>query len=126
MTFQNLTIERDAGVALLWLDRPEKLNALHRPLWDSIPAAVAHLDADPEVRAIVLAGRGKAFCAGIDLMDHAAALAGGGAISGKGESGGGKALVRRDDVRRYQQTCSSFANTNKPVIAAAASAAAWT
>jgi len=29
MTFQNLTIERDGGVALLWLDRPEKLNALH-------------------------------------------------------------------------------------------------
>ena len=48
MTFDNLTIERDGGVAVLWLDRPEKLNALHRALWDSIPAAVAHLDADPE------------------------------------------------------------------------------
>ena len=118
MTFANLTIERDGGVAVLWLDRPEKLNALHRALWDSIPAAVAHLDADPEVRVIVLAGRGKAFCAGIDLMDHAAALAGGGAISGKGESAVGKRRALYDDVRRYQQTCSSFANTNKPVIAA--------
>jgi enoyl-CoA hydratase len=118
MAFQNLTIERDGAVAVLWLDRPEKLNALHRPLWDSIPAAVAHLDADPEVRVIVLAGRGKAFCAGIDLMDHAAALAGGAAISGRGESGAGKRRALYDDVRRYQRTCSSFADTNKPVIAA--------
>lgn len=118
MTFQNLTIEIDGGVAMLWLDRPEKLNALHRALWDAIPAAVAHLEADPQVRVIVLAGRGKAFCAGIDLMDHAAALAGGGAISGKGESGVGKRRALYDDVRRYQRTCSSFADTNKPVIAA--------
>jgi enoyl-CoA hydratase len=118
MTFDSLSIERDGGVAVLWLDRPEKLNALHRPLWDSIPAAVAHLDADTTVRVIVLAGRGKAFCAGIDLMDHAAALAGGGAISGKGESPVGKRRALYDDVRRYQRTCSSFADTNKPVIAA--------
>jgi enoyl-CoA hydratase len=118
MTFQNLIIERDGGVALLWLDRLEKLNALHRALWDSIPAAVAHLDADPEVRVIVLAGRGKAFCAGIDLMDHATALAGGGAISGRGESAVGKRRALYDDVRRYQRTVSCFADTNKPVIAA--------
>jgi len=59
MTYANLTLERDGAVAVLWLDRPEKLNALHRPLWDAIPAAVAELDGDPEVRAIVLAGRKK-------------------------------------------------------------------
>jgi enoyl-CoA hydratase len=118
MTFQDLTIERDGGVAVLWLDRPQKLNALNRPLWDAIPAAVAQLDADPEVRAIVLAGRGKAFCAGIDLLDHAPALAGGGAISGRGESAVGKRRALYDDVRRYQRTASCFADTNKPVIAA--------
>jgi enoyl-CoA hydratase len=118
MTFENLNIERDGAVALLWLDRPEKLNALHRPLWSAIPAAVEQLDADPTVRAIVLAGRGKAFCAGIDLLDHAPALAGGGAISGGGESPVGKRRALYDDVRRYQRTASCFADTNKPVIAA--------
>lgn len=118
MTFDNLTIERDDDVAFLWLDRPEKLNALHRALWASIPAAVAELDADPGVRVIVVAGRGKAFCAGIDLLDHAAALAGGGAISGGGESAVGKRRALYDDVRRYQRTMSCFADTNKPVIAA--------
>ena len=117
-TFANLTIERDANVATLFLDRPEKLNALHRPLWHAIPAAVAALDADPDVRVIVLAGKGKAFCAGIDLMDHAQGLGGGGSLTG----GEGSAVAKRrqlyDDIRAYQRTCSSFADTNKPVIAA--------
>jgi enoyl-CoA hydratase len=116
--YANLAIERDGGVATLFLDRPEKLNALHRALWHSIPEAVAALDADPDVRVIVLAGKGKAFCAGIDLMDHAQGLGNGGSLSG----GEGSAVAKRrqlyDDIRAYQDTCSSFANTNKPVIAA--------
>ena len=118
MSFENLSIERDGAVATLWLDRPEKLNALHRPLWDAIPASVAALDADPDVRVIVLAGRGKAFCAGIDLMDHAPSLAGGGSLSGRGDSPVGKRRAFYDDARRYQQTASCFANVNTPVIAA--------
>ena len=116
-TFPNLAIERDGGVATLFLDRPEKLNALHRALWHSIPEAVAVLDADPDVRVIVLAGKGKAFCAGIDLMDHAQGLAGGSLTGGEG-SAVAKRRQLYDDIRAYQDTCSSFANTNKPVIAA--------
>lgn len=117
MSFDSLKIERDGGVAVLWLDRPEKLNALHRPLWDSIPRAVASLDADDTVRVIVVAGQGKGFCAGIDLMDHAQGIAGD-SLSGRGESAVGKRLALYEDIRRYQGTMSSFANTNKPVIAA--------
>jgi enoyl-CoA hydratase len=118
MTFENLAIERDGHVATLWLDRSEKLNALHRALWTAIPAAVAELDADPEVRVIVLAGRGKAFCAGIDLIDHAPSMAGGGSLTGRGESAVGKRRALYDDIRRYQETASCFAKTTKPVIAA--------
>jgi len=118
MTIENLVIERTGAVATLWLDRPEKLNALHRPLWDSIPAAVAVLDADPEVRAIVLGGRGRAFCAGIDLLDHAPSMSSGGSLSGRGDSPVSKRRAFYDDVRRYQHTASCFANINKPVIAA--------
>jgi len=118
MSLENLTIERAGAVATLWLDRPEKLNALHRPLWDAIPAAVAALDADPEVRVIVLGGRGRAFCAGIDLLDHAPSMSSGGSLSGRGDSPVSRRRAFYDDVRRYQDTASCFANINKPVIAA--------
>ena len=118
MSIENLTIERAGAVATLWLDRPEKLNALHRPLWGAIPAAVAALDADPEVRVIVLGGRGRAFCAGIDLLDHAPSMSAGGSLSGRGDSPVSRRRAFYDDVRRYQETASCFANINKPVIAA--------
>jgi enoyl-CoA hydratase len=114
----HLSIEREGAVAWLWLDRPDKLNALHRPLWAEIPQAVAALDADPEVRVIVLAGRGRAFCAGIDLADHGSAMVAGGSLSGRGESPVGQRRELYDDIRRYQRTASCFADTNKPVIAA--------
>lgn len=116
--FTNLSIDRHDGVATLWLDRPDKLNSLHRALWHAIPEAVATLDRDPSVRVIVLAGKGKAFCAGIDLVDHAPALAAGGSLSG---IEGSPVAMRRqlyEDIRAYQRTASCFADTNKPVIAA--------
>lgn len=116
--FTNLAIEREDGVATLCLDRPEKLNALHRPLWHSIPEAVAALDRDPDVRVIVLTGRGKAFCAGIDLVDHAPGLAGGGSLTGIEGSPVAQRRQLYDDIRAYQRTASCFATTNKPVIAA--------
>ena len=119
MTWDHLQIEPAGdGVSILWLDRPDKLNALHRALWDDIPAAVARLDADEATRVIVLAGRGKAFCAGIDLVDHAPALAGGGSISGKGDSPVGRRRALYADIQRYQRTASCFEDTDKPVIAA--------
>jgi len=119
MSWDHLEIENAGdGVAVLWLNRPDKLNALHRPLWDDIPAAVATLDADPATRVIVLAGRGKAFCAGIDLVDHAPALAGGGSISGRGDSPVARRRALYEDIQRYQRTASCLAETDKPVIAA--------
>ena len=116
--FPHLVIEREGAVATLSLDRPDKLNALHRPLWRSIPQAVAALDADSSVRVIVLAGRGKAFCAGIDLLDHAGGLAAAGSLSGSEGSPVAKRRQLYEDIRAYQDTASCFANTNKPVIAA--------
>jgi enoyl-CoA hydratase len=116
--FTNLAIERADGVGFLFLDRPEKLNALHRPLWHALPEAVAALDRDPDVRVIVLAGKGKAFCAGIDLVDHAPGLTQGGSLTGIEGSPVAKRRQLYDDIRAYQRTASCFAETNKPVIAA--------
>ena len=65
-----LRVERAGGVARVWLDRPDVRNALNGALIRELGAAFAALGAEAEsgaVRAIVLGGSGKAFCAGADL-----------------------------------------------------------
>ncbi|ODV43536.1 enoyl-CoA hydratase [Cupriavidus sp. UYMMa02A] len=65
-----LTESRDAaGVARLTMNRPEAFNALSEGLLDELAAAFARLAADDTVRVVVLAGAGKAFCAGHDLRE---------------------------------------------------------
>lgn len=58
------------GVALLRLNRPQVLNALNLALRRQLAQTLAQLDEAPEVRAIVLAGHAKAFCAGADLSEY--------------------------------------------------------
>jgi methylglutaconyl-CoA hydratase len=62
-----LRIERSGPVGRVWLDRPEVRNALNGVLIRDLAAAFAAFAADAGVRAIVLGGSGKAFCAGADL-----------------------------------------------------------
>lgn len=57
----------DRGVATLTLNRPEIHNAMNRLMWDEGIDAARRLEEDPSVRAIVLTGEGKSFCAGGDL-----------------------------------------------------------
>lgn len=62
-----LLIERDGPVAVVVLNRPEALNAADAALHGHLARVWGELDADPEIRAIVLTGSGNAFCAGGDL-----------------------------------------------------------
>lgn len=65
---QNIEIDIDRqGVALLALNRPEVLNALSLPLLEELCQALRTLAEDEKVRALVLTGRGRGFCAGADL-----------------------------------------------------------
>ena len=67
MPYQHIEIETAHGVAVLWLNRPEVRNAFNETMIAELATAFAELDANQEVRAVVLAGRGKVFCAGADL-----------------------------------------------------------
>jgi methylglutaconyl-CoA hydratase len=62
-----LSVEHDDGVARVWLDRPERRNALDAALIAALTETFTELAADGALRAIVLAGRGQSFCAGGDL-----------------------------------------------------------
>jgi enoyl-CoA hydratase len=65
----DLTTDRDGGVAIVTLNRPERRNALTSALMVAIAATMAELDADDTVGAIVLTGSDPAFCAGLDLAE---------------------------------------------------------
>jgi len=67
MTYENLEIAVNDGVGVIWMNRPEVRNAFNDAMITELTRAFQAVDADPGVRAVVLAGRGPAFCAGADL-----------------------------------------------------------
>jgi enoyl-CoA hydratase/carnithine racemase len=72
---------RDSGVAILTLNRPERMNAWGGGLAAAFYRCIDRAEADPDVRVIVLTGNGRAFCAGADMGDLDS-------ISGAGEANG--------------------------------------
>ncbi len=65
-----LTVDDD-GIATLYLNRPEKMNAFNREMKDELLAAFDFTDQHDEVRAVIVTGKGRAFCAGADLSSGA-------------------------------------------------------
>ena len=104
-SYEHILFAVEDGVATITLNRPEKLNAYHFALGAELSTAYARCDADDSVRAVILTGAGKAFCAGADM------------------SGGDKTF---DDVEDSQRAADSGAavrglaayQVRKPVIAA--------
>jgi 2-(1,2-epoxy-1,2-dihydrophenyl)acetyl-CoA isomerase len=70
--FETLLYEKKEGVAVITLNRPEVLNALNRQMNIDLKKAFKAAKEDGEVRAIVLTGSGRGFCAGADVKDFAA------------------------------------------------------
>lgn len=67
MEYEQLIVEVDAGIATVRMNNPARLNALSPPLTENLLDALAKLRGDDGVRAIVLTGEGRGFCAGADL-----------------------------------------------------------
>jgi methylglutaconyl-CoA hydratase len=67
MPYQTLELESAGPVTTLWMNRPTAHNAFDETLIADLTAACRTLDADPTVRVVILAGRGKSFSAGADL-----------------------------------------------------------
>ena len=71
-SYQALRVETDAGVAIVTLNRPESRNLLEPVMFSELSRALRSLDDQADVRAIVLTGAGRDFCAGADLGGGAA------------------------------------------------------
>ena len=67
---EGLRVEVDGGVATITLDRPQALNALTVPVKVALREALESIAADRSVRAVILTGAGRAFCAGQDLAER--------------------------------------------------------
>ncbi|GAB4126338.1 MAG: crotonase/enoyl-CoA hydratase family protein [Raineya sp.] len=65
--FQSIQIQQEGHLAHIKLNRPEKANAMDSHFWQELPQALAMLEQQAEVRAIILYGEGKNFSSGIDL-----------------------------------------------------------
>ncbi len=73
MTWQTLDVVREGPILRVWLDRPERRNALDTTALEEVTRLFAGLAADFETRVVVLGGRGAAFCAGADRKNPPAA-----------------------------------------------------
>src|ERR1700734_3092102 len=71
MNQETIRYELDDGIATIVLSRPDKLNAFSRRMRDELLEAFDAVDADDDVRAVIVTGEGRAFCSGADLSDGA-------------------------------------------------------
>jgi len=108
-----VSIEKNGGVGTIWLDRPDKYNALNEAFWLAIPMALSALAADEDIRVVLVAGRGKHFCVGIDLMQSGM----GSHQRPAGESEAIANLRQLEGTTRFQDAMSSLAKCPLPVIA---------
>jgi enoyl-CoA hydratase/carnithine racemase len=104
--YEQIIVERDPPVTLIWLNRPERQNAWTWVMSRELNDAFVRADEDDEIRAVVVTGRGKQFCAGADLGS------GGETFSGRGTATGS----REDAEAALRAKPASEMNT--PVIAA--------
>jgi 2-(1,2-epoxy-1,2-dihydrophenyl)acetyl-CoA isomerase len=98
----NVRFEKEGAVAVLTLDRPERLNAMADPMWDALYDHLGKIAVDDEIRAVILTGAGRAFCSGGDVTGMAKSDI----VSGRVRS------------KRRHRTIRALYDLEKPVIAA--------
>ena len=107
MAYEQISVERDGSVARVVMTRPEKLNALTATMSDELSDALTVLGTDDEVRAVVITGAGRGFCAGQDLTEFRDAY-----------ESGQRPDIREHLARTYHRLIPLLFETPKPVVAA--------
>jgi len=113
MTYEAILYETRGPVAIITLNRPERLNAIGQAVREEVHAAVEAAHQDDAIRAAIITGAGKGFCSGADLSGAAARAAGGGGIPAPTAQG-----ERLDEMGWVGRWAKRFAHFDKPLIAA--------
>lgn len=103
-TYEHIELEIADGIATIWMNRPDKMNAFTELMRYEIIDALDHTDADDDVRAVIFTGRDRAFCAGADLSSGEGTFSRGGSdIMGRNgvpRDGGGTVSLRIYDSKK--------------------------
>ena len=106
MSYDSIAIETEGGLAIVTLNRPDRLNSFTAAMHGELADALATIADDAEVRAVLLTGAGRGFCAGQDLSDRAV-------------SPGGEAVDLGETVQLYwAPLIRRIALLDKPVVCA--------
>jgi len=103
MAFETILYDQADGVATITLNRPDRLNAVNTTVIHELVAAFDQADGDDGVRAVIVTGAGRAFCAGADLGGGGKTFAGGPGRSERPEDhrdGGGLVTLRIFDMKK--------------------------
>jgi len=107
MDFETIILKKQDHIATLTMNRPDKMNALNVQMLQEMVAAIEEVARDDDVRVMVLAAAGKAFCSGADLSD-----------GGKAAGLAGTPNEMRSNVRNsYQKVTMGLQRMDKPTIA---------
>lgn len=111
MSYQTIILEKKENVAIVTLNRPERLNALNPQLTQELLSALDDVDEDSEMRVLVLTGAGRGFCSGGDVGGMAGGMERGtGATGGTGE-------IRQELPRGVGGIILKLQKMQKPTIA---------
>jgi 2-(1,2-epoxy-1,2-dihydrophenyl)acetyl-CoA isomerase len=114
VSYECLTFERHGHIALVTLNRPDRLNALNTQLQDETRAACAEVGNDDELRVMIVTGAGRAFSAGVDL----GSAGGRDAIAPDGDEDVPSQNERLDEYNWVGRQAMAFYRMTKPTIAA--------
>ncbi len=107
MEGKDLILEKDGHIAILTLNRPDKMNAINAEMRDLFPQALQEVQEDDNLRALIITGAGRGFCSGADVAAQAARAAGQVAETS-----------RKTILALVGNLILGFEKINKPIIAA--------
>ena len=107
MAFNEILLEKKEGVAVVTLNRPERFNSFTTSMYREFPQIVDQLRRDDEVKAVILTGAGKGFCAGSDVSDR---------LGKRLEKGGEES--RFENLQQVGAMALDIADFDKPIIGA--------
>ncbi len=111
-SYQTLETEQDGAVLTVTLARPERLNAFNPPMLEELLAVIDEVDADDTVRAVVVTGAGRGFCAGADLGSGGSTFDSSEREAAKEHRDGGGLLT----LRLFESTKPWIAAINGPAV----------